>query len=613
VTSKPGLFGALMTIDSRLWTAFACGVVGIGLVLGGPFAARPRVFVGLLLAALCGWAFAGLVRRFEPTELAVGSLIFWGVTVAALHPVDLLRAKETLVSWFVAWLLWIGARRTPSCGRLPALTVMWSTGMILAVIAVFEAIIVDVSRVGGVFENPNVLAAMLLPLMPLLWRKNGSSGVRAVLCGIVAAAILAGGLVATGSRAAVLSILVAAILMMPKGRPRLVAAIGGGLAAAILLAWRMLTVVDPLAWHRLTIWRGVIELWRDHLFAGIGPGALPLTSGVVRISHVGELAVHQRVIGYAESTLLAIPVQLGLVGLTLAGLVIWLWVRSEAGRGLFRSSSARGALGAIAVFAVFHDVTTVEPVLWWWALVIGLLESRHLDEVSSAASTLPARWFAAAATIGLVVWGLVSPAAAYTSWEGSDRSTAAVEKALRLEPWAARPAVERTIDLLKSPTWRWQDAAEGLTWARHAERVRPGSGQTWAIGSRCRRRSMRELGGWEPDLEAARHNIHRACELEPRLPWYWYEWAELEAEWSGPGAALAHARRSVDLEPNFVRGWMLISELELQSGRTARASAALVSAKAASARGRGRHLTDYERSLMVEPGGRLQRLEMALQ
>ncbi len=110
-----------------------------------------------------------------------------------------------------------------------------------------------------------------------------------------------------------------------------------------------------------------------------------------RILHADEIGRYQFVIGYAESTPLAILVQLGLVGAALAVLTVGVWLVATRRSGALSSRPVVAGLAAMVTLGLFHDILTIDPVLWWWAVLAGCLGSSvHPDsnEASVARSGL---------------------------------------------------------------------------------------------------------------------------------------------------------------------------------------------------------------------------------
>jgi len=142
--------------------------------------------------------------------------------------------------------------------------------------------------------------------------------------------------------------------------------------------------------------------------------------------------------------------------------------------------------------------------------------------------------------------------------------------------------------------------------------VHSGSARAWAWAARVQARVATEMGGGGA-ADRARSSWRSACELEPHLPWYRLEWAQLERSLGARERATELCRRAVESEPAFVRGWLLLARLELDRGRMEAAAADLGRAEGALAAGRGRLLTGYERELQLAPAWQLSSLREAIQ
>jgi hypothetical protein len=531
----------------------------------------------------------------------------WGVVVAAVRGFEPLAAKEVLTAWLVAWALWAVVRGVGQRARELGLAVLGATAALLCLGFGAEFAGYRVPRVGGLLENPNVAAALVVPTAAALALGRGGRGSwgRFALAGCLVA-----GAVLTGSRAALAAVLAAGVVMLPRGRPRFWAALVGVALLLVGLGWRLSMVPDPLAWHRLAIWGAVLQLTAAHPLGGVGPGGLASAARAVRIPHVDLFGVHQRIIGNAESTPLALLAATGAVGVVLLGVAAWWWFRSGRAASLWSSPPARGALAAMVGFALFHDLTELEIDLWWWGLLLGLLE--RPTQIGRRFSLRPARVAIGSALVWVVLWGLTQPAYARWLWSSRGPSAALAERLLLVEPWLSRPALWCAEELLGRPRWTWEEAAQALAWAERAVRAEPGQARLWAVLGRVHARTISELAWSEASVAAGRSAFARATELEPWLPWYWAEHAELERNLGRLEAAVLLARRALAVEPRFVGGYLLLARLEVDLGRVDAARANLRRALDIRASARRRQLTRYERGLVAAPPWQLELLDEAL-
>jgi tetratricopeptide (TPR) repeat protein len=403
--------------------------------------------------------------------------------------------------------------------------------------------------------------------------------------------------------------------LLPRGRLRTLGTAAAGVLALSVLVWRFISQPDLLAWYRVSIWRAVLEIWARRPITGVGPGSLVEAAGVERILHSDQVGRYQFVVSYAESTPLAVLVQLGLVGLGLAVVAAVLWLLAARSAGALDQPAVRAALAGAAVFALFHDLLTADPVLWWWAVLAGAVE-RPLDVAGVAATeraSAGVRWLLGLAMAWLTAWGLLAPAHARVLWRGSPATADAVERVLRVEPWFDEAPAGRVVELLAATDrWSWTDAAEALHWAEVARRTHPGLARRWADVGRVRIRIVTDLGGTRHDVEAAERALDRACALDPHLPWTWLERARLARIVGEHEVAIQFTRRALDEEPNTVRGWLLLARLHADLGRVDAARHALVEAGRRETLAGRAGLSDYEMELLEALPDEASGLERAL-
>ncbi len=573
----------------------AAAAVAVAAILGGAFFPGPRVVVGSLMAMTLGWAVASARGRLAPDEWALIGFIVWGIVAAAVTASAPLAAREVIAVWFVCLVLWLVARRSGETGSQLGMAVLASTAVLLAMGTVLEAFAGGGLRVGGLLENPNVTASLLVVSLPMLLAIDGRPRWRLVAGGVIVL-----GLVLTGSRAGLLAALAAGAVMLPKGRWRVVGLLGGGLAVAAVLIWRFVDRPDILAWFRPAIWAAVLRLWVTHPMTGVGPGGLVDAAGMERLLHADHVGQRQFLIAYAESSPLGVLVQTGLVGLLIVGAAILLW-----GRRLRRHpkpSTGMGALlAAMAVMGAFHDLLAIDVVLWWWALTLGWMEA-------TGGQNEPARHGALTrAGIGLgcafiVLWGVVEPAWARWTWRSGAADGQQVARTLRAEPWYDAPLEWRSRELLRQSAWSWTAAAEAVSQSGRAVRIHPGAARLWSIRGMVQARVVAELGPWSDSVQSAREAFARAVALEPHQPWAWLEWARLERNLGRTDDAVDLVTRALVAEPHTVRARLFLARLELDRGNLTAAREAyrmaLESARLLDRRG----LNAYERELLNAPG-----------
>jgi len=587
----------------------ASSVVALAAILGGAFYPGPRIVIGVLLAVVLGWAVAVRRGQLMSEECVALGFVVWGVVSAALAAAAPLAAREAVTVWMVAWGLWIVARRARESTSQAGLLILTATAVILAFGVMLEAVGLGGLRVGGLLENPNVTASLLVVSLPAVFVIHGPRRWR-----FATAAVLILGLVLTGSRAGLLAMLAVVAVVLPRGMPKIVGLLTGGVGVTAVLIWRFVHQPDILAWFRPAIWSAVFRLWVSHPLRGVGPGGLVDAAGAERLLHAEHVGQRQFLISYAESSPIGVLVQTGLVGFLVAfvALFIW-WRRAQGGRQMSRALTA--VIAAMAVMGAFHDLLTMDVVLWWWALSIGLMEVGAAS--SGAIGGLSISSTSRRAVVGLafsfvVLWGVVQPAWARWVWRsgGSDRVVAA--RATRAEPWFDAPLEWRTRELLKQRQWSWETVAEATAISGEAVRVHPGAARLWSIRGMVNARIVAEFGPWPDSVDCARESFARAVELEPHQPWSLLEWARFERNIGHTNDAVDLVRRALGEEPHAVRARLFLARLELDRGEGEAAREAYEAALESARLGSRVGLNAYERELLAAPVWQFQELEEAL-
>jgi hypothetical protein len=590
----------------------AAAAVALAVALGGAFAPGQRLAVALLVAGLAVWLALAAVRGPLAEEWLALAVIGWGGVSAALATGYPLAAKQMIGSWLVAWVVWVAVRRAGEAWRRSCGLLLVTAAAIAAVVVLAECAGAGRLRLGGLYVNPNVAAAVLVPAVPaialaLVPRRRW----------LAAAAVLlvVAGVVGTGSRAGLLALVVVGGMMLPRGRPRTVGVAVAVVAAGAFLAWRFAVAPDALAWHRVAIWRALWPLVAASPIHGIGPGWLDEATGVARIAHEGEIARWGHVIGSAESTPYGLLVRTGLVGLGLAVAAAAVWWRRSRGADGGSVTAAPAVMAGIAVLALFHDFLDVDVVLWWWAALVGLawpLAASPPDAGAGREGGRSGRVVAGLALGFAVLWSVATPALARRVWWSGPSTATLADRSQRVEPWYAEPVEWRVDELLARPQWTWQEAAEAISWSRRAVELHPGAARAWSALGDVHARVVVELGPFPDALDGAREGFGRATALEPHLPWYWLRWATFERSVGQLEDARRLAGRALDEEPRFVRGWLLEARLALDRGNAPRAGASFERARIAALEGRRRSLSDYERDLLRAPSWQVHELAAEL-
>ena len=593
-----------MTRATELAAALTVVAVAAAVLLGGAFWPLQRVAVGLPL--VLGAAFACRLGwpAWSPAERWGMVLVAWMAVTAVARAHDWLAARQMTAALLAAVCVAILVRRA---GRArPAIELlMVAVATVVALSMVVAAVSGGGSRVAGVFDSPNLAAAVIVAALPIAWLSLPGVGLSRLVVALLLAAIAV-----SGSRAGALAAVVAVVLLLPRGRWR------GGLIALSAIAglaavgWRLATDHDPMAWYRPAIWSALGRLLLRHPWLGVGPGNLADATGPIRLAHPERLLIHEHVIGTAESTFLAFALAAGLVGVLVAMVAVCAWRRELARAGDGPSPPwGRAALAAIIVMALFHDMLAAEPILWWWAAVVGL--------VSSPPRLPPPRrrcpWAAALAGFALLTWGLVAPEVALAWWRAGQATPASATFFQRLEPWLAEPIEWRLQALLRIPDWQWRDAAEATALAERRVSLQPGVFDAWLQLGEVAARSAVELAAWPATVARARTAFDRAAELEPHLPWPWLARARFERLIAGSRAAAPYVSQALAAEPRCAPALVLAGQVALEEGRVGEARDMVSMAEQAGAQlAQIANPSRYARDVLTIPRPQLERLRREL-
>jgi tetratricopeptide (TPR) repeat protein len=554
----------------------------------------------------------GLARRtvaLTSEEWAVAVFLGWGVVSAVFVGMSPLASRLALTNWLVALIVWVVSRRARPPARRMAASVLLAAAILLVAGIFLEVVGRGAIRVGGLLENPNIAAALVVVAVPLAMELRGESG--RGWCEICAA-LLVLGVILTGSRAGLLAVLAGGAVVLPAGRLRRAGLAFGGLAAGAVVLWRFVSQPDVLAWFRPTIWLAVLRLWWSRPLTGVGPGGLVDAAGPVRVLHDDHLGQRQFLIAYAESSPLSVLVQTGLVGAAIAAAVLFLWFRRARVNGALAQPSLRAAVVSMAVMALFHDFVNLGVALWWWAAAVGLLESGHFHPRPGVSLPLGPRVLRGMVFAFLVLWGMVGPAWAKWLWWNEPRSPQMVNRVQAAEGWYAPPLEWRARQLLAENLWTWPMAAEAVARSQRAVAVHPGSSTLWMNLGHVHSRIIGEFGGWPDSIREARRAFARAAELEPHQPWPWMEAARLERVLGDLDRAAVFCRRAVAAEPHAVRAWLLLARIELDRANLESARGALQHAESSARLARRPGLKAYERELLAAPAWQFRELREAL-
>ncbi len=562
----------------------------------------PLIYLGAGLLMTVVTVSVSADKQFEIRffEVLWWTVIGWALLAALVASGGALASKTTLASWGGLCVIWAVVARAGSRGR-----------RLVSVFLVSGAVVVGAMAAASVFGAPrlitnhNLSVALIVAASPL-----ASDIFRRPWLGRAAVALMLIPVLVTGSRAGALAVLVVAISLWPPGRSRRWGVAVGGVGAIAAITWRVISQPESLAWHRWQIWGAVVESIGDRPWWGIGAAGMADAMGPYRIEHAAEVGRWGHVIGGAESMPLGLAARVGLPGLILAfaALVVWGY------RSRRPAPATTATLAAMITMGLFHDFWSEPAVLWWWAAVLGLATLRRPESAGCHHGGPDfTRWSVALAAGGITAWALVQPAWAQWLWWHSEPSAGAVVTAVRSEPWFSQPMEWRVENLLAESRWTWAQASEALEWSRRNLEVQPGSARAWSRHGRVNARIVGEFGAWPATVERARRAFARATALEPRLPWHPYSQALMERSLGNLERALSLASHSVELEPAFVRGRLLVSRLELDRGHLHAARRALDRGLDSRDAGEPRAWTAYHRDLIRCPERQILALKRELE
>ncbi len=588
--------------------------VAVAAVLGGAFLPGQRLVVGGLLVLVLWW-FGSQRSRISLTsaEWVLLAFVAWGTVSAVVVGMSPLVAKEVVTGWLGAWCLWVAARRaSPGAAAMGAMVLMAAAVLVVGG-AGLEAIGRGNLRVGGLLENPNIAAALLvaaLPLAGVYWSESKRPWM------ILIAIMLVVGVGLTGSRAGLLAILAAGAALLPRGRARIAGLATGTAAVVTVLVWRFVSQPDILAWFRPAIWRAMLRLWASHPLAGVGPGGLADAAGPIRLLHEDHVGHHQFLATYAESTPLGLLVQTGAIGLVIVLLAAGLWLRQARHDGALAFAPLQSAVVGMAVMAAFHDFMTIEIVVWWWAVTFGLIDV-GCRPIWPARERIPmrlwTRFVRGLSLVFIILWGMMQPAFARWLWYRDTVDPVLALRAVAVEPWFDEPLEWRVRVLQNETSWTWELAAEALAIGRRAVRIHPGDSGLWVALGQVNYRIINEFGSWPSSVAEARKAFKRASELEPFQPWPWLEWARLERGLGNLDESAVLVRKALAAEPHAIRARLFLARVELDRGNVRLAREALSAARMSASLRKRAGLKTYEKELLAAPMWQIREIVEALQ
>ena len=411
------------------------GLIFVMLVL--PFANvfdNPSIAILVLLSfTACGF-FIKLLRgkrifRLELIDvlvLAFSVLMLFGGIFSCGGTSSLLSAElyfAFIVVYFLIVNMYIGK---PSIYR--AFKILIATATIVSIIGIIRGGVineswVDVSmfgdlpgRVSVLLDNPNTLGAYLIIVFPLtLGQMIVSTKKRSKMMYFVSSLLILACTIMTGSRGAWLGMIVATVVFLIVYNFKniwlvlatfLTLPLWGTLlpgyiinrfqsifsAVASMLGNSSVAVsVDTSTQFRLDVWKGALEMAKDNFFTGIGVGqpafeivygnyAVPGTEGVV----------------HAHSLPLQILVEIGIVGLVIFGLIIFMLSQKcfvEIKQGTKKSKSRTMLIAGLSsivgalVMGLFDDIWYNYRVFIMFWIVVAITVSLSRNNVREREST----------------------------------------------------------------------------------------------------------------------------------------------------------------------------------------------------------------------------------
>lgn len=350
-----------VTVSAYLTASRLVLLVGLAAVLArdvaqgrSPLTPRPprrALALYACVAALLGWqvlaAIAAPATSLPAIRLLIEQALAFGLVVLVIDDVDKLKTLGLVVLATVSAIS-LHALRQFTTGEITEHALQWNGSSVV--------------RVVGYFPNPNVFAAFLVLLLPLVvvlvWRAPLPSWLALLLIALPGLA-----LVLTFSRAALVGLLLAVGLVMTRRRswlPLTVAALAVTAVVNPLSTGRLL----PGIASRVEVWVAALGIIADHPLTGVGVGNFQ--AAAPRYWNAHNLYLHVA----AESGVVA-----GL--LLIAVLVLALSQAGElSGRGGDAGAVGRAFSISILAFAALsmvdapYNAAAVRTAFW---LVLGLL------------------------------------------------------------------------------------------------------------------------------------------------------------------------------------------------------------------------------------------------
>jgi O-antigen ligase len=261
------------------------------------------------------------------------------------------------------------------------------------------------SRVVSVFNNPNILGlylAMIFPFVLLLFYHK-SPNVK--ILGCISVAFILVCVAFTYSRSAWIALLCGgiafAVMVTPRGILWLIPSIGAGLLACLAFPKSIgarinnfVTLADSANSYRMSVWNSSWNMLTDTMFGGVGLG-----EEAFRTAYINYAAAGTQSAPHSHSLYMQIAIQLGVIGLILFGVLMFVVCRKCLSSSIYSGSSkeisvaSRAALaGAISLLtAGFFDYTwyNFRVFFIFWALLgiacaaVNIHETENSEDIIS--------------------------------------------------------------------------------------------------------------------------------------------------------------------------------------------------------------------------------------
>lgn len=403
------------------------------LALAASFAALRPLPLGLpvdgadlvLVLVLAAWLAQGVAQRRivvpHPPLLWPMLALLAALALSLLGAASYREGLLELLKWIQVLALYLAvAALLPRRGVAWLLAALLTAGVLQALLGLYQfltqtgpepfVLMGRFMRAYGAFGQPNPYAGYLGLVAPLAislalwaWSSRPRPAMRWRLALLAAAAITSLGLLVSWSRgawlafAAAVAVVILAhtrraapLVLALAGLAALAVAVFGGaeaLPAAVTgrlsdlgqyvrlvdISRSEVTDANFAVIERLAHWQAALDMWRDHLWLGVGAGNYAVAYAAYNLPRWYEA------LGHAHNVYLNFAAEAGLLGLLA---YLWLWIASLVQAGRVSASSSRftaavgaGVLGAL-VHATVHNIFDnlwVQHIYLTLALLLGLL------------------------------------------------------------------------------------------------------------------------------------------------------------------------------------------------------------------------------------------------